>query len=189
MKSGLAKHLENYKIILASGSPRRHELLKGLDIPFEIKTKEVDEVYPDHLEKQEITEYLAVLKAEAFKDLNSNELVITADTMVWLHGKPVMKPKDREHALKMLASMSGNKHTVYTSVCVRTLEKEVVFTDKTHVYFDKLSEGEIVYYVDQYKPFDKAGSYGAQDWIGYVVIKKMKGSFLQRHGVASTQIV
>lgn len=179
----LNKKFKNSTIVLASGSPRRKELLAGLDIPFVVETKEVDEIYPTHLQKNEITEYLAQLKSEAFTDLDKNTLVITADTLVWQHNKAVMKPKNRGEALEMLSSLSDTSHEVYTSVCLKSKNKMCVFSDLTTVYFEKLSLGEIEYYVDTYKPYDKAGAYGAQDWIGQVAIKKLEGSYFNVMGL------
>jgi septum formation protein len=183
MSNFLAKKYENHQIILASGSPRRQELLKGLDIPFKIETKEVDEVYPLDLKKQEITEYLAKLKSDAFSDLSDKSIVITSDTIVWLNGKAVMKPKDRGEAIQMLSQLSDNCHRVFTSVCIKSNTKNVVFSDVTKVCFNKLSKKEIVYYVDTYKPYDKAGAYGAQDWIGYIAINKLEGTYYNVMGL------
>ena len=179
----LAEKFKDFQIILASGSPRRKELLKGLDLPYIIQTKEVDEVYPPELSEGEITEYLARLKADAFGEINNKTLIITADTIVWLQDKAVMKPVDFDDAVRILKNLSGKMHTVYTSVCLRSSEKEIVFTDTTHVYFDELSEEEIHYYIEKYKPYDKAGAYGAQDWIGYVAIKKIEGSYFNVMGL------
>ena len=177
------KKFHNKKIILASGSPRRQELLKGLDIDFSIELKEVDEQYPDTLKAQEITEYLAELKSSAFKNIPENTLIITADTIVWQHEKAVMKPANRPEAIAMLTALSGTSHKVYTSVCIRSHDKKVVFSDCTKVYFEELSTEAISYYVDSYKPYDKAGAYGAQDWIGYVGIKRLEGSYFNVMGL------
>jgi len=177
MSNFLAEKYKNYQIILASGSPRRQELLKGLDIPFKIETREVDEVYPLHLKEQEITEYLAKLKSDAFSDLSEKTIVITSDTIVWLKGKAVMKPKDRGEAIQMLSQLSNNCHQVFTSVCVKSNTKTLIFSDVTKVCFKQLSTEEIEYYIDTYKPYDKAGAYGAQDWIGYIAINKLEGSY------------
>lgn len=179
----LAEKFKDFQIILASRSPRRKELLKGLDLPYIIQTKEVDEVYPSELSEGKITEYLARLKADAFGEINDKTLIITADTIVWLQNKAVMKPVDFDDAVRILKNLSGKMHTVYTSVCLRSSEKEIVFTDTTHVYFDELSEEEINYYIEKYKPYDKAGAYGAQDWIGYVAIKKIEGSYFNVMGL------
>ncbi len=183
MTNQLIEKFKNKKLILASGSPRRQELLKGLDIPFIIETKEVNEVYPSQLKAGEITEYLAKLKADAFPKIDSDTIIITADTIVWINDKAVMKPKDREEALEMIKSLSNKCHSVFTSVCIKSKIKIKVFTELTKVYFENLTEDEIVYYVDKYKPYDKAGAYGAQDWIGYIGIKKLEGSYFNVMGL------
>ena len=178
----LRKKLENKKLILASGSPRRHELLAGLDIDFIIETKEVDEIYPDTLQGSEITEFLAKLKADAFVSLAENEIIITADTIVWQNNKALMKPKDRGDAIAILQQLSGACHEVFTSVCIKTSEKSIVFSDLTRVFFKELSLDEINFYIDNYKPYDKAGAYGAQDWIGYIGVEKLEGSYFNVMG-------
>jgi len=179
----LAEKFKDFHIILASGSPRRKELLKGLDLDYTIETKEVDEVYPNHLKEQEITEYLARLKADAFGNIDEHTLIITADTIVWHQNKAVMKPVDDADAVAILKKLSGEMHLVYTSVCLRTQQFEKVFSETTEVYFDPLTDDEIRYYIDQYKPFDKAGAYGAQDWIGYVAINRIVGSYFNVMGL------
>jgi len=183
MNSTLYNIFKNKKLILASGSPRRQELLKGLDIPFTIQTKEVKEIYPQQLKAGAITEYLAELKAAAFKDLDENTILITADTIVWMDNKALMKPKDRLEAIEILGNLSDNKHEVFTSVCLKSASKTKIFTAVTEVYFEKLTKEEIAYYVDTYKPYDKAGGYGAQDWIGYIGIKELKGSYFNVMGL------
>lgn len=183
MTNQLIEKFKNKKLILASGSPRRQELLKGLDIPFIIETKEVNEVYPSQLKAGEITEYLAKLKADAFPKIDSDTIIITADTIVWINDKAVMKPQDREEAIEMIKSLSNKCHSVFTSVCIKSKIKIKVFTELTKVYFENLTEDEIVYYVDKYKPYDKAGAYGAQDWIGYIGIKKLEGSYFNVMGL------
>ena len=179
----LKEKYKNKQIILASGSPRRKELLQGLDIPFTIKTKEVDEAYPAELQANEITEYLADLKSKAFLNIDSKTIILTADTIVWQHNKAIMKPKNRGEALKMIATLSHTYHEVYTSICIKSKTKKVVFSDRTIVHFEKLTSNEIAYYVDTYKPYDKAGGYGAQDWIGYMGIKKLEGSYFNVMGL------
>jgi len=183
MNSTLHNIFKDKKLILASGSPRRKELLKGLDIPFTIQTKEVDEVYPQRLQAGAITEYLAKLKAAAFKDLDKNTILITADTIVWMDKKALMKPKDRVEAIEILSKLSNNKHEVFTSVCLKSANKTKIFTAVTEVFFERLSKEEIAYYVDAYEPYDKAGGYGAQDWIGYIGIRKLKGSYFNVMGL------
>ena len=169
--------LKNKNIILASKSPRRQQLLKELNIPFTIKTKEVAENYSKLLKKKQITEYLAKLKAAAFTNLQEKDILVTSDTIVWFKGKPLEKPKDLEDAKKILRQLSGKKHSVYTSICLKSKSKERVFSDKTTVYFKNLTSDEIDYYVENYQPLDKAGSYGVQEWIGLIGIKKIKGSY------------
>ncbi len=183
MKNQLFEKFQNKRIILASGSPRRRDLLKGLDIPFTVETKEVDEVYPEHLVAGEITRHLAKLKADAFVEMDSNTIIITADTIVWLDEKAVMKPRDRGEAIEIIGRLSDKCHKVYTSVFIKSAAKTKMFTDCTKVYFDILSKEEIAYYVDKYQPYDKAGGYGAQDWIGYIAIKKLEGSYFNVMGL------
>ncbi|GGD26844.1 Maf-like protein [Flavobacterium orientale] len=174
----LRDKLKHKNIILASGSPRRQQFFKDLGIDFEIKLKEIDEVYPEHLKAEEITDYLAVLKANAFEgELKDDDVLITSDTIVWLNEKALGKPKNYDDAFKMLSDLSNKTHEVITSVCFKTNDKTDVFHDKTKVTFEKLSDESIRYYLDNFKPFDKAGSYGVQEWIGWIGIKKMEGSY------------
>lgn len=177
--------LEQYRIILASNSPRRKELLAGLGISFDVLTiPGIDESYPDTLVGGDIPVYLAKKKSEAYNDiLRDNLLVITADTIVWHNGKVLGKPKDRREAIEMLTELSGDSHIVYTGVCVRTKDKEVSFFTDSEVFFDELTSSEIEYYVDNYKPYDKAGSYGIQEWIGYVGVKRIEGSYFNIMGL------
>jgi len=170
--------LSEYRLILGSKSPRRHELLKGLDLNFEIRTKDVDESFPDSLRASEIPEYLALKKAEAFRsELQENDVVVTSDTIVWLGDGVFNKPQSREDAVEMIATLSGRSHTVITGVCILSSKKKAVFHDETKVFFGELSRPEIEWYVDKYKPYDKAGAYGIQEWIGYMGIEKIEGSF------------
>lgn len=171
-------------IILASSSPRRQQLMKEAGIVFEVRTKNTDEVYPSELKVEDIPVYLAQLKAAAFKgELKATDLLITADTIVSLHGKMIGKPHDRADAIRILTGLSGNKHTVITGLCLTTAFEQKSIPVFTDVYFRKLDEGEIVYYVDKYKPFDKAGAYGIQEWIGYVGIERIDGSFYNVMGL------
>lgn len=183
MKSKLSLKFKDKKIVLASGSPRRKELLSGLDIPFIVETKEVNEVYPENLVGREITEHLALLKAEAFTNIDNDTIIITADTIVWHQNKAVMKPKNRREAIEILTSLSDTSHEVYTSVCLKSNKKTQIFSERTKVSFEKLSLDEIEYYIDTYKPYDKAGAYGAQDWIGFIAIKKLEGSYFNVMGL------
>ena len=180
----LIDKLKGYNLILASKSPRRQELLKGLGLTFEIKTKEIEEVFPPALYKEEIPVYLSNLKAKAFEnDLNSTDLVITSDTIVWNENKQLGKPKDRGEAIEMLQSLSGKTHEVITAVTLMTKEKTHSFYEITTVFFKELSHEEIEYYIDNFKPFDKAGSYGIQEWIGFVGIPKIEGDYFNVVGL------
>ena len=174
------------KIILASNSPRRKELLGGLDIPFEVITiNGLDESFSEDLKGGEIPLFLSEKKSEAYSEFWSKPetIVITADTIVWMNDKVLGKPKSREEALEMLRSMSGKSHYVYTGVCVRSAEKKVSFVCSSEVRFANLDETEIEYYVDKYQPYDKAGSYGVQEWIGYIGVEHINGSFYNIMGL------
>ena len=179
----LLEKLKDKHLILASGSPRRQHFLKELDLDVEIRLKEIDEIYPNHLKAEEITNFLAKLKASPFKEeLTKNDILVTADTIVWLNNKAIGKPKNRKDAISMLHLLSNKTHTVISSVCITSTKKQVVFHGSTFVQFNKLTNEEIEFYVDQYKPFDKAGSYGIQEWIGYIGIKKIEGSYFNVMG-------
>ena len=173
----LREKLQHKRIILASGSPRRQQFLRELDIDFTIQLKEVEEIYPNHLQASEITEFLAELKANAFDLLEENEILITSDTIVWHENKALGKPKDAQDAFEMLQSLSGKTHEVITSVCFKTKNSLETITETTKVTFNSLSDEAIRYYISTYKPFDKAGSYGIQEWIGLVGIAKIEGSY------------
>lgn len=174
----LREKLKSYKIILASGSPRRQQFFKDLDIDFEIRLKEVEEIYPLHLQAEEITNYLAELKANAFEgELKSDEIVVTSDTIVWHNNQCLGKPKDEADAFNMLKSLSNSTHDVITSVCFKTYTKTETFHEVTKVTFREITDEAIRYYLTNYKPFDKAGSYAIQEWIGYVGIRKIEGSY------------
>lgn len=180
----MLNNLKDYQIILASQSPRRHEMLKELGLIFEIRTKEVEEVYPEGLESEKIPVYLAELKAKAFEeDLGSNELVITADTIVCVDEWILGKPKDRDDAVKMLNALSNRSHQVISGVCLMSKEKKVSFSTVTNVHFKALSDEEIDYYIDNYKPYDKAGAYGIQEWIGFIGIDGIEGSYFNVVGL------
>ena len=185
----LNEKFKNHRIVLASGSPRRQQFLKELDVDFEIQLKDIEEIYPEHLQAEEITNFLAKLKASAFVlDLEDNVILITSDTIVWLNNKALGKPKDYDDAFEMLTEMSGTTHKVITSVCLKTIDKEVVFYEETLVTFTKLSSDEIKYYLNNYKPFDKAGSYGIQEWIGLVAIEKIEGSYANVVGLPTHRL-
>jgi septum formation protein len=179
----LREKLKNYNIILASGSPRRQQFFKDLDIDFTIKVREVEETYPGHLERSEITDYLAQLKASVFSDLSENDVLITSDTIVWKDGEAIGKPSDMEGAVQMLKNLSGAMHEVITSVCFTGKNFQKTISDTTKVWFKKLTDEEISYYLTKYKPFDKAGSYGVQEWIGYIAIDKLEGSYFNVMGL------
>lgn len=180
----MLKNLSNKQLILASKSPRRQELLKGLNLTFEIRTKDVEENYPADLKAEDVPIFLAEKKANAFlSELKSNEIIITSDTIVIHQGKILEKPQSKEQAHEMLRTLANSTHTVVTGVCIQSLEQKEVFSDHTEVEFSELSDEEINFYIENYKPFDKAGSYGAQDWIGFVAIKKLTGSYFNVMGL------
>jgi septum formation protein len=174
----LNEKLKDYNLILASASPRRHEFFKTMNLSFKIKLKPIDEVYPEHLKAEEITDYLAKLKAKVFIDeLKPKDILITSDTIVWLDGKAIEKPKDKADAFKMIQSLSNKTHEVVTSICfTQTTSQELVNTI-TKVTFKPLTDEEIWYYVKTFKPLDKAGAYGIQEWIGAIGITKIEGSY------------
>ena len=178
------EHLNQFRFILASKSPRRQYLLRELGIDFELETKEVDESFPEHLERDDIPLFLSRKKADAFeRELDENTIVITADTIVWINGHVLNKPQDAEDAKVMLMELSGNKHEVYTGVCLKSSKKEISFSVKTDVFFKELTEGEIDFYIATYKPFDKAGAYGAQEFIGYIGMERIEGSYFNVMGL------
>ncbi len=184
----LHNKLKDITIILASGSPRRQQFFKDLDLNFEIRIREIEEVFPPHLQSYEITNYLAKLKADAFDDLNSDELLITSDTLVLLDGITLGKPSSEEEAIKMLQNLSGKTHEVITSVCFKTKNKTEVIYEITKVTFSELSLESIQYYITKYKPLDKAGSYGIQDWIGLIGISKIEGSYTNVVGLPTEKV-
>ena len=179
----LKQKLNNYNVILASGSPRRQQFFRDLDIDFSIQLKEIEEIYPENLKGVAITDYLSNLKSDAFSTLNDNDLLITSDTIVWLEGKALGKPKDAKDAFTMLKAMSGKKHEVITSVCLKSNSFQKIINDITIVTFKELSDDEIHYYINNYKPFDKAGAYGIQEWIGFIGIEKIEGSYFNVVGL------
>ncbi|UCS95926.1 Maf family nucleotide pyrophosphatase [Echinicola marina] len=170
--------LNTKKIVLASKSPRRQELMKGLFIPFEVRTKEVNEDFPEDLAPTEVATYLAEKKAKAFEsDLAFDELLITSDTTVLVDGKVLNKPANKLEAIDMLKLLSGKSHQVVSGVCMMDKSRKTVYSDITEVHFNKLSDDEIEFYIDKCQPFDKAGAYGIQEWIGYAAVHKLVGSF------------
>ena len=181
----MLENLNKYKIILASNSPRRKELLSGLGVDYEVKTlPDVDESYPDGLSGEEIAKHIARGKAEAYRSLiQADELVITADTIVWLDGTVMGKPKDEEEAKDMLMCLSGKTHQVITGVCLTTASMQKTFATVTDVTFAILTDEEVDYYVTRYQPMDKAGSYGVQEWIGFVGVENLSGSYFNVMGL------
>ncbi len=180
----LKEKLKDYTIILASGSPRRQSFFEDMGIPFEIKLKPVKEDYSSHLSRAEITDFLAELKSEAFEDeLKTNDILITSDTIVWHDGAALGKPTDPAQATEMLRSLSDKTHEVITSVCFRTSENIRLVNCTTRVKFSRLSDEEIAYYINEYRPFDKAGAYGIQEWIGLVGIEHIEGSYFNVVGL------
>jgi len=178
IKNPLQQRLEAHKIILASGSPRRKKFFEELHIPFEIQLKPVEEIYPAHLKGAEISDYLAQLKATPFREtLATNEILVTSDTVVWCQGESLAKASNKEEATQMLRKLSGTWHQVITSVCFTTLAQQQVEHCVTEVTFKTLSEEEIAYYIQECEPFDKAGAYGIQEWIGSIAIEEIKGSY------------
>lgn len=170
-------------LLLASNSPRRKELLAGLGFEFKIKVKEVHEDFPEHLKRAEVAEYLASHKADAYQDDLQHEVLLTADTIVCLDERILNKPANYEEAFEMLSALSGRQHEVITGVCLLMKERKVVFHDTTKVYFKELAEAEIDYYIRNYKPFDKAGAYGIQEWIGMIGIERIEGSYFNVVGL------
>jgi septum formation protein len=172
------------KLILASASPRRKELLAGLDIPFTIRLIESDEEYPDTIALKDVARYLAHKKSEAYMaTLDENEIIITCDTTVLKGDVLLNKPHDKQEAKRMLQTLSDSKHEVITGVCIRSKEKEICFESISTVIFNKLDESEIDYYINKYNPMDKAGSYGIQEWIGFIAIEKIEGSYYNIMGM------
>ncbi len=180
----LLLNLRNKKIVLASKSPRRQQLLKGLELDFEVRTKDVDESFPSELIAQEIPLFLSRIKADAFRDeMKTDEIIITADTIVWINEHVMNKPESRDEAVAMITELSGNMHFVYTAVSITSKDKQINFYDQAKVFFASLSQLEIAHYVDHYKPFDKAGAYGVQELIGYIAIEKIEGSYFTVMGL------
>lgn len=179
------ENLKKYHIVLASNSPRRRELLSGLGIDYEVRILPgIDESYPDNLRVEEIPVYIAREKADAYRrSINRNDLIITADTIVSLEGQVLGKPKDTEDACRMLRMLSGRVHQVITGVCITTAEVQHSFSSVTDVTFDNLNEEEISYYVNNYRPLDKAGAYGVQEWIGFIGVTRLEGSYFNVMGL------
>jgi len=186
----LQNKLKNYDVILASGSPRRQQLLAEMDIPFRVQTKEVEETFSDNLTPEAAVTLLCRMKSMAFREeeLNENILLISADTLVVLGDKILGKPAGEKEAAEMLRQLSGKKHKVITGVCLRLCKRMKTFTVSSSVYFKVLSEDEINYYIKNYKPLDKAGAYGIQEWIGHVAIQKIEGSYFNIMGLPTHRL-
>lgn len=181
----LHEKLRPYRLILASRSPRRRQLLAGAGIDYELAADyDVEEVYPDGLPAEEVPSYLSELKSAAYPNtLTDSDILITADTVVCLDGRLIGKPADRADALAILGRLSGHRHTVVTGTTLRTAGRQRTFAVRSDVWFRTLTDEEIMYYVDTYKPFDKAGAYGVQEWVGYVAIERIEGSFYNVMGL------
>jgi septum formation protein len=176
--------LNEFKIILASRSPRRQQLLHELGLKFDVVVQEYDESYPAGLTGEEIARHVAYEKAALFRNrLSENEIVIAADTIVWCNNEVLGKPEDREDAIAILNEISGNTHEVITGVSLRTKNRETTFSDTTKVTFETFSDQEILYYIDNYKPYDKAGAYGIQEWIGIIACSHIDGSYFNVVGL------
>lgn len=171
------KHIDQYNVILASGSPRRQQFFRDLNIPFEIRLKSITEDFPDELNAEEIPEYLARMKANAYENLKSNDILVTGDTIVWYKGKALNKAKSEDEAFEMIFSLQNSWHQVISAFCIKTQDQLIVKSDVTDVFFKTMEEDDIWYYIQNYKPFDKAGAYGVQEWIGQIGISKIKGSY------------
>ncbi|CAD0009955.1 Maf-like protein [Flavobacterium chungangense] len=185
----LKEKLKKYTLILASGSPRRQQFFKDLDLEFEIRLKDIEEIYPPELKAVEITDFLALLKANAFEgELKENEILVTSDTIVWHQNKALGKPKDAKEAFKMIKSMSGTTHEVITSVCFKTSSSSTLLNDITKVTFNNLSDEAILYYIENYKPYDKAGAYGIQEWFGFMAVAKVEGSYTNVMGLPTSKV-
>ena len=185
VKKTMLDNLKKYKIILASASPRRRELLAGLDVEFIVRTlPDVDESFPTNLQGGEIPLYISKKKADAYRPfMADDELVITADTIVWLDGKALGKPVDESEAFAMIRNMSGKTHSVYTGVTITTKNVQHSFVAQSDVTFAELTDDEIEYYIAKYRPMDKAGAYGAQEWIGYIGMSNIVGSYFNVMGL------
>jgi len=179
-----ADDLNKFRIILASGSPRRRQLLEELGLKFKVITRHYPETFPEHLKEAEIAEYLAREKAGLFKnEVRTNEIIITADTIVWCNQRVLGKPLGKDEAIEMIKILSGNTHEVITGVTILSRVKEKTFSETTKVTFNSLTLEEIIYYIENFKPYDKAGAYGIQDWIGLVACSRIEGSYFNVVGL------
>ena len=186
----LSDLLKNYDVILASGSPRRQQLLREMGIDFKVVVRQVEEKTDSSLTPREAVVSLSRLKMSAFRksDFNNNRLIITADTIVAIDNRILGKPENRTQAIEILTMLSGKCHDVITGVCIKTAEKEEVFTATTRVCFKELSMDEVVYYIDNYKPYDKAGAYGIQEWIGHAAVERIEGSYFNVMGLPTHKL-
>ena len=186
----MLENLKKYNIVLASKSPRRQELMKGVGLEFSVMTKDVDESYPSNMSVYDVAPYLSVKKAKAFNEdeLPENYMVITADTVVIVDDEILGKPKDTEGAYEMLNKISGKKHSVITGVTIRTSDKVKTFSVVSKVSFETLDKEEIEYYVNNFKPYDKAGAYGIQEWIGYIGVNHVEGSYFNVMGFPTQKL-
>ena len=180
-------NLTNKKIILGSKSPRRQELLKGLGLSFKIKTKEINEDFPNSIDNSDVAAFLAKKKAEYFA-LSNDEIIINSETTVLLTNRILNKPQNTEEALRMLQRLSGKTHEVCTGVCIKSIEKEIIFSEFTSVTFKLLSLDEIEYYIKHFQPYDKAGSYGIQEWIGFIGVEKIEGCYYNVMGLPISKL-
>jgi septum formation protein len=180
----IADQFKDYRLILASRSPRRQQLLRELGLKFDVVIREYEEIYPEGLNGEEIARFIAHEKAASLKDdISDNEIVIAADTIVWCNNKVLGKPHDRADATRIMKEISGNTHEVITGVSLRSKTKELTFSESTKVTFEALTEEEINYYIDEYKPYDKAGAYGIQEWIGKIACSHIDGSYFNVVGL------
>lgn len=173
----LKEKFRNKKIILASNSPRRKQFLTDLGVTFSIQPANVNEEYPSFLKGKDIALYIAEQKASVFSNIADDEIIITCDTVVWIDDTSLEKPQNKEQALQMLQQLSGKTHEVISAVCIKSKEKQILFSDTTFVTFNQLSTEDILFYIETYQPYDKAGAYGIQEWIGLVGIEKINGSY------------
>ncbi|WP_060873646.1 Maf family nucleotide pyrophosphatase [Myroides odoratus] len=181
--------LNDYALVLGSNSPRRKQFLTDLGLTFVVRASDIEENYPPELQGAAITDFIAKLKADAIALTHDKEILITSDTTVWSEGQSLGKPEDRQEAIAMLQRLSGKMHEVITSICLKTTQKEHVFHVVTEVHFKPLSLEHIEYYIDQYQPYDKAGAYGIQEWIGLVGIERINGSYTNIVGLPTTELM
>ncbi len=179
----LKQKLKHFDLILASGSPRRQELFKAMELPHRVEVKPINEVYPENLKAGAITDFLALKKSDTFGSLNPNQIIVTCDTIVWHNHKAIEKPKDKVHAVQMLKSICGDVHEVFTSVCLRTYDQTIIFNDCTKVWIDQISDEDLTQYINYYKPLDKAGGYGIQDFFGVIAVSKIDGCYYNVMGL------